>query len=503
MFIAKYAGKRGAFVASSTKALASGLLLLACTSSVATAEQRPADDKTIAELNSTLDKLVKADQFSGVVLFAKHGKVLFERAYGQADRAFAVPNRLDTKFNFASMGKMFTAVAIMQLVEQGKISLDDRLSVDLPDYPNKEVSQKITIRQLLSHTSGLADFFGRQFADSNMSRFDTLESLLPLFVDKPLQFEPGTKWSYSNAGFIVLGLVIQRVSGQSYYDYVREHVYKPAGMVNTDNWPADADVPNRAVGYTYAGQPEHAPRKSNIFMLQRGGSAGGGYSTVEDLFHFAEALESHKLLSKNDTELLTTGQFATHHEDARYGLGFEETLINGVRIVGHSGGGPGIQCILDVYPNDGYIVAIMTNYDNAMAAVDARLRSLLSGKLPPAEKVLDRTSLAIFGGDYAPIVPEGIKIMGTPPPITVTPTSVGIDVNPGMGPSFHFVPISDIEFVDEDNPTLHLLFEKDAGGQVRWLKTTTGFGPVPPITATSCRNGQSRENDFVWLRVVL
>ncbi len=237
---------------------------------------RPSDDQIVADLSATLEKLSTEDQFSGTVLVAKHGKILFEHAYGYADHAFAAPNRLDTKFNIASMGKMFTAIAVLQLVEQGKISLDDKLITHLPAYPNKEVANKVTIRQLLSHTSGLADFFGQQFADSNMANFDTLESLLPLFVDKPLEFDPGSRWSYSNAGYIVLGLVIQQVSGHSYYDYVRDHVYRPAGMQNTDNWAADADVPNRALGYTYAGQPKGSPRKSNIFMLQRGGSAGGG-----------------------------------------------------------------------------------------------------------------------------------------------------------------------------------------------------------------------------------
>lgn len=453
-------------------------------SSVGDAPGRMTDEQIVDDLRSSLDKLSVEDKFSGAVLLAKHDKVLFEHAYGYADHAFDVPNQVDTKFNFGSMGKMFTGVSILQLAQQGKLSLDDKLIKDLPGYPNKDVAEKVTIRQLLTHTAGLGDFFGPEFMDSSMAKFDTLESLLPLFVNKPLLFEPGTKWYYSNAGFIVLGLVIQHVSGESYYDYVREHIFEPAGMTNTGNWPADADVPNRALGYTTMGQPPGAPRKTNIFSLQRGGSAGGGYSTVEDLLRFAEALQGYKLLNKQYTDMEMTGSVAIPIPGAKYGFGMEDSLGNGVRIVGHDGGGPGIQSVLDIYPEQGYVVAIMANYDDAMKPVDGRLRLELTGQQLPHAVDLGPEALKAFAGQYAPILPPGMKMRGSPPPITVTAGQDGLEVDPGIGPTLYFVPLSTDEFFASDSPNLRITFVRDPEGKVVSLKTETGFGPVPPLTAT-------------------
>ena len=178
----------------------------------------PADQQIVRDLREVLHKLVAEDRFSGALLLAEKGAILFEHAYGYADHAFDTKNNIDTKFNMGSMGKMFTGVAVLQLAQAGKLSLDDRLIKDLPTYPNNAVATSVTIRQLLTHTSGLGDFFGPEFAGANMSRFESLESLLPLFVDKPLLFKPGSRWSYSNAGYIVLGLLIQQVAGESYYD---------------------------------------------------------------------------------------------------------------------------------------------------------------------------------------------------------------------------------------------------------------------------------------------
>jgi CubicO group peptidase (beta-lactamase class C family) len=354
------------------------------------------DAQLVTALRAQLDQLSAADAFSGSVLVAKNGKVLFENAYGFADHAFSVPNKVDTKFNLGSMGKMFTAVAILQLAEQGKLSLSDTLIKLVPDYPDKDIAGKITVYQLLTHTSGLADMFNEKFFNTPKDRFATIEAHLPLFTGKPLLFEPGTKWSYSNAGFIVLGLVIQRVSGQSYYDYVREHVFKPTGMMNTDNFRPHDDVANLAVGYTASagasrgafnlpGGSSSSPRITNIDFLQPGASAGGGYSTVEDLFRFAQALQGHKLLSREFTDLQMTGKVPTTRGTAKYAFGMIEDVVNGVRIVGHGGGGPGINSNLDMYPDTGYVVAVMSNYDGAADLLKDRIRLWLTGQPVPVK----------------------------------------------------------------------------------------------------------------------
>jgi CubicO group peptidase (beta-lactamase class C family) len=445
---------------------------------------RMSDAQIIQDLRSHLDKLAPEDRFSGTVLVAKGDEILFEHAYGYADRAFKAPNKVDTKFNLGSMGKMFTAVSILQLAQEGKLSLQDKLIKDLPDYPNKDVASKITIYQLLTHTSGLGDFFGKEFLDSSMAKFRTLESLLPLFVDKPLQFEPGAKWSYSNAGFIVLGLVIQHVSEETYYDYAREHVFRPAGMINTDNYNTDADVPNLALGYTNMpdemGKPPSPQRRSNIFILQRGGSAGGGYSTVEDLFRFAQALRGHKLLNTEYTDMIMTGKVPTPRPGVKYGFGMEEMLENDVRIVGHGGGGPGINSQLDMYPELGYTVAVMSNYDQGATPVANRLRWELSGQELPQAIQLSPEALETFVGKYKPELPPGAAQGMTPPPIEITADHGKLLVNVGM--KHTFLPSSPTEFFDEDAFQARLTFTKDENGHVIGL-TLLGAGPMP-IKAT-------------------
>ena len=189
-------------------------------------------------------------RFSGAVIVALNGEPLLEKAYGLADRSTNTPNQVDTKFNLGSMNKMFTAVSILQLVEQDRLSLDNTIMDILPDYPNSTVAGAVTIEQLLTHTSGMGDCFTGEFFTTPAEQLKTVDGYLPLFVNQPLQFAPGTQYSYSNAGYIVLGLIIEKITGQSYFDYVRENIYLPAGMVNTNAFELDAVVSNLAIGYT-------------------------------------------------------------------------------------------------------------------------------------------------------------------------------------------------------------------------------------------------------------
>ena len=163
------------------------------------------------------------------MLLAKDGKPIFTGAYGMADREKKIPNTLNTKFRIGSMNKMFTAVSILQLVEAGKISLSDPVGKYLADYPNKDIATKVTIQQLLTHTGGTGDFFGPQF-DAHRLELKTLQDYLKLYGERAPEFEPGSRWEYSNYRFLMLGVIVERVSGKSYYDYVSENIYKPAGM---------------------------------------------------------------------------------------------------------------------------------------------------------------------------------------------------------------------------------------------------------------------------------
>jgi D-alanyl-D-alanine carboxypeptidase len=252
----------------------------------------------IRRLATSLDSLAKAGQFSGVAVLAKNGESVFQRIYGMADRERQVSNNLETAFNLGSINKVFTQIAILQLRAAGKLDLDSTLATYWPDYPNREVASKITIRQLMRHTSGIGGNIFDAPAGGKRNDIRTLSDYLPLFVNQPLAFEPGTRNAYSNAGYVVLGLLIQRLSGQDYYTYVREHVFEPAGMTRTGSFAVDSLPPNTAIGYTRGDEdaPMTAPlRRNNRDLPGRGSSAGGGYSTAQDLVKFVQALREHRI----------------------------------------------------------------------------------------------------------------------------------------------------------------------------------------------------------------
>jgi CubicO group peptidase (beta-lactamase class C family) len=200
-----------------------------------------------------MDGLAEEDRFSGVVLVAKDGKVLLGKAYGLADRDKGVPNKPDTKFNLGSVGKTFTGVAIAQLAQEVKLSFDDPVGKYVSGLP-ADIAGKVTIEHLLTHTSGLGDFMTPEY-HANKDNVRTIPEFMQYAAGQPLRFKPGTAHLYSNAGYVLLGAVIESVSGKSYYDYVRERVFEPAGMKDTDFYEKDADTPNLARGFHPAGMP--------------------------------------------------------------------------------------------------------------------------------------------------------------------------------------------------------------------------------------------------------
>jgi CubicO group peptidase (beta-lactamase class C family) len=434
------------------------------------------DAEIVRDIRSDSTRLASENEFSGAILIAKGDKILFEHAYGYADHAFVARNTVHTKFNLGSMEKMFTAVSILQLAERGKLSLNDKLIKLLPDYPDRDVASSITIYQLLTHTSGLGDMFNENYFDTPKDRLDTIAAYLPLFAGKPLLFKPGTRWSYSNAGYIVLGLVIERVSGESYYAYVRQHVFARAGMRDTDNYELHDDVPNLAIGYTYVGVKGRGPRITNVDFLARGTSAGGGYSTVGDLFRFARALEEYKLLNEKYTHLEMKGRVKSsiYGDTAiKYGFGMTEELVNGVRILGHSGGAPGISSNLDMYRDLGYTVVVMSNFDGGARMVNERLRLELTGAGLPRAVPLPRAALSAVAGRYA--ASGGTHGREAAFDVSVARDCLVVDLGMG-GPPIEFLPISPETFFDRDIPTARLVFATDTAGRTMGF-TASGFGP--------------------------
>jgi CubicO group peptidase (beta-lactamase class C family) len=337
------------------------------------------NEQVAQELKAFVSKLADADVFSGTVLLAKDGAPIFKGAYGTANKDFNVPNRIDTKFNLGSMNKMFTSVAIAQLVERGKLSFDDPLAKFLPDFPDKASAEKIRIKHLLTHTAGLGGYFSKQWADSSRALYRTVDDMMKrVAADEKLLFEPGTKWQYSNTGMLVLGKVIEKVTGQSYYDYVRENIAKPAGMVNTDYYELDRVNPNLAVGYDKQITDEGVSFVNNIFShVMRGGPQGGGYSTVEDLLRFDLALRSNKLVGEEYVKLLLSPKPELNSQS--YGYGFQ--VNPELQVAGHGGGFIGISANLDMFLGTGWTAIVMSNYSRGAQPVQQKMRELIRSDL--------------------------------------------------------------------------------------------------------------------------
>jgi D-alanyl-D-alanine carboxypeptidase len=316
---------------------------------------RMSEAAALSALAARVDERVKSDDFSGVVLVARHGKILLHKAAGQANRQLGTPITLETKFRNGSMNKMFTSVATLQLVEAGKLSLSDPIGKHLTGYPNAELASKVTVRHLLTHTGGTGDIFGPEFAKHRATLREHAD-YVKLYGERELGFEPGTQWRYSNYGFVLLGALIEKISGESYYDYVRRHIFQPAGMTSTDSLPESEAVPHRSVGYMRRGTGWMANTET---LPWRGTAAGGGYSTPGDFLRFAQALESGKLISKKLLAEATTSQ----HPQQPYGYGFGLQRDGQPRSYGHGGGAPGMNGEFRVYPELGYVLVALSNLD--------------------------------------------------------------------------------------------------------------------------------------------
>lgn len=326
----------------------------------------------VRQLSAYVDRLASRGIFSGAVLLADAQGVLYQNAKGMADLRFQVPNNVETRFNLASMNKMFTAISILQLAQANKLSLQDKLVryVDPSLFASADF-QHITLQQLLSHTAGLG---WPEYPDQQHQQFRQLQQYRPLLKHLSLVAKPGSRYMYSNEGMLLLGMVIEQASGLSYDAYVQQHIYAKAGMVASGNFDIDGVTPNVAMGYTYSALLQSM--QSNWFVHGvKGNAAGGGYATVGDLYQFAKALTGYQLLS---AELTDAAISAKPELNARsYGYGFTVRRgANGV-VVGHGGDFIGISSGLRIYRDKGITLIVLGNQSFASEPIFAKTEALL------------------------------------------------------------------------------------------------------------------------------
>lgn len=328
------------------------------------------EEKVLGEVRDAVEQKSKAAEFSGTVLIARGENVLWQGAFGFANTDAHIPNQADTRFDVGSIAKSFTRVAIAQLVEQGKLKLTDKVGAYLPDYPNQTVREQVTIEELLEMRSGIGDFFGEKFRQAPKDKIRTLHDYLPFFAAEPLLFPPGTQQKYSNGGYIVLGLIIESVSGQSYYDFVQKNIFERGGMKNSAFGFRTGSDPKQAIGYTTRAASGEEPsdkgaaaaeRHPNLSLMPaRGSSAGSAQSTAADLLLYVQALSKGKLVSPSTLEKLDL------HPDG----------------MGIAGGAPGLNATIDTgIPSAGsatYTVIVMSNFDPPSAEhLSEQIRGLL------------------------------------------------------------------------------------------------------------------------------
>jgi CubicO group peptidase (beta-lactamase class C family) len=312
----------------------------------------------VQEVDARAAKRAAQDQFSGAILLAQNGRVLFQKAYGLADRARSKPATLATQFRFGSMGKMFTAVAIMQLVQQGRIDLDGPIGRYLADYPNRDVATTVTVAHLLSHTGGMGDIFGPDF-DRQKASLRSTKDYVDLYGNRAPEFAPGSRQSYSNYGFILMGRIVEQVSGLSYDDYLQRNIFKPARMASTGNRPESQILPRRAI--SYMGSGARLKDASDTLPLN-GTAAGGGYSTVGDFHRFVGGLTSDRLLRGETLRKLIDG--GVKKADGQFaGFDFGGTMGDAGRFIGHGGAAPGMNGSLQHFLEGGVTVVVLANRD--------------------------------------------------------------------------------------------------------------------------------------------
>ena len=335
---------------------------------------RLSDREAAEQMRATLNEKYAAGEFSGVALLVRADTTLLSNAWGLADRAKKTPMTMDTRLNLASIGKLFTRTAIAQLAEAGKVSLDDKLAKYLPDFPHAD---EITIEMLVAHRSGVGDIFNDAYDAMDKSKLRHNRDYLQLIRDQPLWFAPGTSERYSNGGYVLLGEVIAKASGEDYYDYLAKHVFGPAGMKRTV-YPTEGDgTPNVARGYSGRDAAE-SERDNEGTRPTRGSAAGGGYSTAADLMKFDRALLGSKLCSP--------GWSAWVAGEARPDRGAAGAVSPADANFGFAGGAPGIS---SHWQHEGDVTLILlTNRDPEVTrAVMQPLRETLRRMTPPAKRV--------------------------------------------------------------------------------------------------------------------
>jgi CubicO group peptidase (beta-lactamase class C family) len=440
-------------------------------------------ERPAAEFDRIISSEFKAQEPGGVVLVTRKGEVVYKKAFGMANVELDVPMKDEMVFNIGSITKQFTAVAVLQLAERGKLSLTDDMTKYLPDYPAG--GRKITVENLLTHTAGIPDSAPEAVA-SLQGRKDlvSLQEIISTFKNRPLDFAPGTRWSYSNNGYMLLGAIIEKVSGLSYPAYLEKNIFKPAGMTRTLFGDDQLLIKNRAASYVYS-RAESRFLNARNDKVETAYSAGAIQSTAEDLFKWNQALNSHRLINKESLEKAQTEYKLLDGRGTHYGYGWFVGNIQGSPLVEHGGNMGGFMSHAIYLPREDLFVVVLYNFRAA------RLPEFLAGDLAALaigkpfnirETALDENLLKTYAGVYEE---EGVERLITVENGKLFYQRVGankMNMKPYARDKFFFENIAVVaEFKrDADDKIVGLELSNKRGVSSSFLKRTDKPLPVIP-----------------------
>jgi CubicO group peptidase (beta-lactamase class C family) len=440
-----------------TFALQKGVvLLLSLSISLSSFAQSSTDPDVTRKIDDYMDALVKAGWFNGSILVARNGNVVVSKGYGMANFELDVPNTPQTKFRLGSITKPFTAMAIMLLQERGKLSDQDSICKYLPECP--ATWQAITLRHLLSHTSGIAkhDKAGVYLKTAMMPM--TLPQLIDSFKNKPADFKPGEKMDYNNNGYILLGYVIEKVSGQSYETFISENIFKPLKMMDSGYDNHDPIIKNRAAGYRREGT---TLLNATYIDQSQPFSAGALYSTTEDLLRLDQALYENKFLSQKSLDAMFTPVVGLYGYGWFINKQFNRTAIS------HPGGVPGSSAMITRYPDEKLLIVMLSNLqDSRIIRASNDLGAIVLGEKYELPKV--RTAVSISAKVLEPYAGDYEDRPGRVTRILVANGTLKLQLGANAIGQFDPIPMlaeSETEFFDPLNDT-QVVFVKDANGQV-------------------------------------
>lgn len=396
------------------------------------------------------------------VLVAQDGQVLFERSYGLADLEHRVPVIPQTSFRIASITKQFTAAAILKLQEEGKLCVKDKLSKYIPDFPR---GKEVTLRQLLTHTSGIHDYLQEADILSHATNVTTTKAIVEEIKKYPYDFDPGTKWRYDNSGYLLLGYIVEKVSGLGYGDFLHKNFFRPLGMTDTGVYRADLGLPHEALGY------KPGTNGFELANFDPSWEAGDGalYSTVEDLYRWNEGMFNGRVLDAASLKAAFTpvktkeNKTSYNAKGNGYGFGWNVGRDRGLRYFSHGGGLPGFSSMLVRLPDENFTVAILVNAmpckpgTEPQALAHQLVDIFLADKLEPLPIVNTSVSPKAYGtltGHY--------ELMGAI--LTISRRDTHLFIKLGEQPEAELFPASATEFFCK-TADVSCTFVKDRSGK--------------------------------------